>query len=370
MYIYIITLFILFFFSFLDVRYKLTSEQRKWLVFISYTVIVLQVGLRWETGTDWNSYLDHFRSTSKFIEISPFRNGMELGYNIFVWAIRILTAKYSIFLILHSVIFYLLIFKSFQRYTPYIFLTLLLFYSITLGLWGSNRQLIALAICLYSLRYIVEEKPVIFFALIFLATMFHISAILFTVYFFLNRNLKPALFVSVLIISFVLGRTTIPNKIFFGIADIVGGSAATKALFYINNANEYMSEHSLSIIGLVKRIAFLTVFYVNGKKLIPQLPFYRLLLNGYFLGIILYFLFSNSLLIMVSRGSLYFTAIEPLLLSSQLLLFNKKENKIVLLFLLFIFSFFFMYQSIGTYSDLFNPYKGLFLNSNYYRIMR
>jgi len=93
------------------------------------------------------------------------------------------------------------------------------------------------------------------------------------------------------------------------------------------------------------------------------------MLNGYIVGIAFYFLFADSLLIMVSRASLFFNVMEPLLIASQICLFAKKENKMAIITVLMIFSFFFFFQSITTYSDLFLPYKGIFINSDYSRIM-
>ena len=128
-----------------------------------------------------------------------------------------------------------------------------------------------------------------------------------------------------------------------------------------------MIEKSLTFIGLVKRIFFVLLFFYTKKRLIFKFQYYNLLFNIYLVGIIIYFLFSTSLLIFVNRGSLYFNIMEPILLTMQLYFFNDKRIKIIGLITLFILSIGLFFQSISAYEDLFVPYKGIFINSDYIR---
>jgi hypothetical protein len=238
-----------------------------------------------------------------------------------------------------------------------------------MGMMGSNRQLIATAICIYSLRYIIEKKPIKFFLLIFIAINFHATAFLFIVYYFINRDIKPYILILILASSFIIGKTQLPILSFSHMGNLIGGIAANKILIYLEEPSNILSEYKLSIIGLLKRLVFLLIFYFNRKKISEKLPYYTIILNGYIIGIAIYFLFADSLLIMVSRGSLYFNLMESLLITSQIRLFNRRENKVFIISILLIFSFFFFFKSIARYPDLFLPYKGIFINSDYFRIM-
>lgn len=365
--IYFFTISLLFTFSLLETYKSISLRARSWMFFIAYLVLVVQTGLRWETGTDWNTYFNHFELITDFSSTSPLKNGVEYGYNILMWVMKLIFPNYSFFLIINALIFYFLIFKSFQRYSSNLFLTLMLFYTLSMGILGSNRQLIALAICIYAIRYAIEKKPIIFFLLIALAISFHTTAFLFIIYYFLNREIKPLALFLILGCSFIIGKTQLPLLVFSNIGDLTGGSAATKVYFYLEGAKSVLAEYQLSIIGLIKRIVFLSVFYYNRKKLSEMLLYYNLMLNGYIIGLAFYFLFANSLLIIVSRGSLYFNMMEPILVASQICLFRKRENKVVIVVIFLIFSIFFLYQSISAYSDLFIPYKGIFINSEFHR---
>lgn len=362
--IYFATILLLFLFAFLEAYYTLSAKTKRFLFFVTYVVLVLQVGLRWETGTDWIPYLSHFESFKWGIKNASLINMFEYGYNLFVWIVRVFTINYSVFLVVHAIIFYFLILRSFERYTPYLFIAILMFYVLSMGMIGSNRQLIALAICIYSLRYVVEKNPVKFSLLIFLAANFHITAVLFIIYYFLDREFKPLTIALILISAFIIGKFRLPLLLFSGFGNLIGGNTATKTLLYLQGNKGILHENQLSIIGLFKRLIFLSIFYYNRKSLGEKLPYYTLLLNGYIVGIVFYFLFGNSLLVVVSRGSIFFNIMEPLLIASQLCLFKRKGNIIVIMVVLLAFSFIFFFQSIRTYPDLFIPYKSVFINTH------
>jgi len=365
--IYFFTILLLFAFSLLDENYKLSSGLKKWMIFISYILLVLQVGLRWETGTDWESYYNHFVSLTGFTSV--IFSEFEYGYGIFEWLVKSISSNYSVLLLIHAIIYYFLIVDSFKKYSPNLYLSLLMFYTLSMGVMGSNRQLIALAVCIYAIRFIIEKKPLIFFLLILIAISFHSTAYLFLIYYFLNKSIKSKVFLLVLLTAIVIGTTQLPMIIFTKIGELIGGPISFKTSVYADSAKDIMSEGKVSIFGLVKRLLFLSFFYYNRKKLSEKLSYYNILLNGYFVGIVIYFLFANSLLIIVNRGSLYFNMMEPLLISSQLYILKGKDFKFIAIIILLVFSIFFFFQSIAAYPDLFDPYKGLFINNNYERVM-
>jgi len=365
MIIYFLTITILFAFSLLVENYKLSLGVKKWMIFISYILLVLQVGFRWETGTDWIPYYNHFDSFTGITSLII--SDYEYGYGVFVWLIKSISSNYSTLLFIHASIYYFLIFNSFKRYTSNIFLSLLLFYTLSMGVLGSNRQLLALAICIYAIRFVVEKKPVIFFLLVLLATTFHNTAFLFAIYYFINKSIKPKVLVSVLLFAFIIGKTQLPVFVFSRIGDLFGGQILYRTVVYADSAKDSLADAKLSIIGLMKRLVFLFFFYYNRKQLREKLVYYNTLLNGYYIGIVIYFLFSNTLIILVARGSLYFNIMEPLLLASQLYILNGKELKLISIVLLLVFSIFFFFQSIAPYPDLFIPYKGVLINTNFHR---
>jgi len=357
----------LFVFSVFEETYQVSQRLKSWMTTISFVFLVIQVGLRWETGTDWVPYYDHFVAFRGFtsIIISDF----EYGYGFFEFVISQFTLNYSVFLLVHAIIYYSLIFKSFKNYSHNLYLTLMMFYTLSMGVMGSNRQLIALAICIFAVKFIKEKKPIIFFVLVLIATSFHTTAYIFAIYYFLNKDIKPVRFILILGSAIIIGKTQIPLIIISRFSELIGGNLLYKTSVYTDGTKEVLAVSKLSIMGLMKRLSFLLLFYYNRTKLKDNLKYYTIMLNGYFVGIIFYFLFADTLLILVNRGSLYFTIMEPLLIASQILLLKRKDTKFVGLLILLMFSLIFFFQSISVYSDLFIPYKGIFINQDYHRLM-
>lgn len=367
--VYITTLLLIFVLGVLDLRLKLTDFQRNFLIGLLYIIIVIQIGLRWETGTDWNPYLENFEISDdyNFVLLNSL-TGFEIGYGTFVFIIKKIFDSYSFFLVLHATIFYAIIFKTSKKYSPYSFISLLFFYATNIGIVGSNRQLLAIAICLTSLPFVIDRKPIKFFAIIIIATLFHSSALLFGVYYFFNKKIKWYIVFSSLLVAFVIGKTSLPLKL-FSLAGGIGEIATSKVEAYGNAAKEAMQDASLSIFGLIKRILFLILFTFNMKYLSKKLSYYKILYNGYAFGLFLYFLFSSSLIIIVNRGSLYFNIMESFLISSQFLIIGYRSEKAYFLFILLIISILLLIQSISPYPDLFDPYKSFFYNKDFYREM-
>lgn len=361
--IYIITFCLFIFFSFLEVRTNLDLKTKNIFYYILYFVLVFLVGLRWETGTDWNPYLNNFLNTTSYqIAAINVLLGFEIGYGFFVLLVRSFTNNYTIFLVLHAMLYYYLIFKANRQLSPFPFVSLLLFCTSTMGIIGANRQLIALAICLCSLNYIIRKKSTKFFLSISVAFLFHTSSLFFLVYYFFNRDFKKYLILGAVFFAFIIGKSDLPNLLFTTVGNLLGGAAVSKTDVYGN-----LTDDNVSLIGLLRRLAFFTLFFVNYKTITAKFPPYRLLFNGFTFGLIVYFLFASSVPILAGRGGFYFNVMECFLLSSQLLLLKYKKERGYIVGILFIYAFLIFFQSISKYSELFIPYKGIFINSDYPR---
>jgi hypothetical protein len=368
--IYLFTLFLIFLSALWEVTINPTSIQRKSIYFLLYIVVVFQIGLRWETGTDWNNYLEHYESVNDIeIVLINSLNNYEIGYGLLTFTLNNFSLEYSLFLLIHAMFFYGVILRTASFYSPYTFVSFMFFYSVSLGIVGSNRQLIALAICLFSLTYIERKRPIRFFLGVTFAFLFHSSAVLFVAYYFFNKEFKKPFLFILLLASFLIGMTSLPKYLFDKMGLVLGSVGSEKTVYYSGAAKEALNEASLSVFGLLKRISLLVLFTVNFNILSKKLSYYKLLYNGYFFGIILYLLFSSSLLILVSRGSLYFNIMESFLVSAQLLIFRTNHERILIVTMIFLISIPLMYQSISTYPDLFNPYKSLFYNIEYKRFL-
>ncbi|MEJ7556717.1 MAG: EpsG family protein [Pedobacter sp.] len=362
--IYILTYILLCLLAAIEI-YSVSEKVTYVFYLVVYIILVLQVGLRWETGTDWGVYYEHFQGLSDFESASPLYTGMEYGYSLLCLASKFFSSSYTMLLIIHSILYYYFILKGLRRLSPYGLLAILLFYSFSMGVMGSHRQLIAVALILYSTRYILSKQVWIYLFFLVIASIFHTTAIICIFLYFLNRRVNMYLMLGLVIFSFLLGKTAIPASAF----NILGGigGISDKILFYLEGGKELAMEYGVSFAGLIKRLIYVGIFLFSRDRMEKKLPHYNLMLNSYMLGIFIYFLFSSSLTVLVSRGSLYFNMFEPILLSCQLLLFKTAKEKLILGMVLFVLAIFYFKQSIAQYTDLFVPYKGIFINKDYNR---
>lgn len=363
--IYNITMAILLMFSYVEIS-GIGSKAKRAMLFIAFFIFVTQVGLRWETATDWNSYRNHFEQEHTWESLLlNAAIGFEIGYGIFVWFVHAISENYTVFLFIHALVFYLLIFKAVNRLSHYKIITLMLFYAIMIGFTGSNRQLLAIAICLSSLTYAIDKQLKRFLLCIFIAALFHTSALLFSIYYLLNRDLKRYTILILITFSIFIGFSSVPSSVFGGIAGIFGETFRFKAEFYLDDSNH--GPDDLSVFGLIRRILVLFIGLCLYRPIIRRAPIFRVFFNGYLMGLIFYFMFANSLLVLVSRGSLYFSVMEAFILASVPVALKDDLSKKIALGALFLYSIIAFYQSINTYPDLFIPYKGIFINSGYER---
>lgn len=365
--VYIFIVIILFAFSFHELV-STNEKTKKILLVCSYILMVGIVGLRWETGTDWEPYLALFETSTDLRFLFLFNIGMEPAYVIFNYFIRVLTPNYSIFLFVLAALMYFFYFKSFIKLTKYPQLANLLLFTSTLGIMGSNRQLLATSIVLFGIASLQNKKKIKLIGSIIISFFFHTTSLLASVYYFLNRKIKAWILYLSIIIAYLISKTQLPLALF----SLFGGLnsfTSQKTDFYLGTAQNELSAYELSFAGLLKRLIFVFIFIFFRNKIVIKMPHYNLLLNGYVFGTVFYFLFSTTLLVMVSRGSVYFAMMEPILLTSILYILRRDIDKIVFLFIMLAYAILVMYQSISPYPDLFDPYKSIFINSNFHRHM-
>lgn len=326
---------------------------------IAWLMIVGVMVLRWEIGTDWDPYFSFF---DKFANWDDFNYGppvFEKGYWVFNILIRSISDNYTIFLLILEGTLYVLLFRFFKFSTPYVLLCVLLYFGLSIGLTGANRQLLALALCLTGLKSLMEGHKLKFIGFVILAFFFHSSALLFFVFLLLNFNIPIVIIIAVIGACFIIGQTNLPFLLFSSLSGLSEHNAM-KVQAYLKGAEGSLAQSQASVLGIIKKILLPTIFLMTRKRIIEKHKHYNYLLNGYLFGVAFYFLFYKSLLVMISRGSVYFNSMEPILLSLQLSVLKDKRLKNIALIMLCLFSIIFFYQSISAYPEIFIPYKSIF----------
>lgn len=162
---------------------------------IPLAILAIFPGIRSsKVGTDTENYTYNYGFNGNDIYYD-FNDNVEKGYQLLDYAILNFSNNYFwlLFLTAFFIVFsYLRLIKNYS--SNYIFSVLLF---ITLGLYtflfNGLRQAIAMAIMTYSVKYLLEKKIVAYFLVCFVASTFHISAlIMIPFYFLVNFKLKSS----------------------------------------------------------------------------------------------------------------------------------------------------------------------------------
>lgn len=361
---YIFTFSLLGFFAIDDIflkkgKYKIT------LFIIAVLWLVFHDGFRWGVGTDWNSYYVYFINC---LDISE--NDYELGYSLLSKVVRSITDNYSVFLILHALLVYLLISSSIFKYAVSPLFSLFFFYCIMLTYLGMNRQYISFAICIFSYKFIFEKRFIPFLVCIAFAMLFHTSTILFIFAYFLNRKFSGKylilLFSCVTIISLSGMINKLPLNLFFLFSEDVGD----KVEFYAG-ADFLNTNIVFTILALLKRSIWIILAMIFKNRIKNMDSRFNFFFNLYFVGALIYILFNGTILqIVVARGILYYNIAEIFLIPYVLTIFRNDITRGLVFALVLILGFLNIQKGINFYKedlgvDIFRPYNSVLIDDTY-----
>ena len=311
---------------------KLDRQANTFIYLIICTVIILFVGLRGNIEPDYENYLYIYNHSSSLnyndFEVEP----LYLFINKFVGSFG---GSFGIIVLLMSVLSIIPKFIFFKRYSVNFALSIIVFYCSSLFLFDfiATRQAVAIGLFLYSLQYIEKRKPRQYFLIIFLAYLFHISAlILIPCYFILNKRFsKKLLYVTVVLIA-ILNLLQINIHLLSNILGLLPLPGATEAKLLI-----YSSESEFAFISVKQIIlAFLFVYINNDEKIKDNTKDNNMLnigVNIYIIGIVMGTLL-NEIPQFSYRIKWYFFTIEAFLI--PFLILNLSRNQPIFKYCLYI----------------------------------
>lgn len=189
-----------FFLSFVVLLISQKFSKNKKLSFIiqvmSLVVLSILAGVRdISIGTDVETYVNPvFRICCKYrcSLLGMYGYNIEKGYIVLNYLVSLFTNK--LYILMFVIQFFILFFsllairKLYKENYPFVYLLfILLFYNMSLNI---IRQFMAIGLCLYALSFLFENKNKSFFFLIFIASLFHSSSVLFIIVFILYKLLQ------------------------------------------------------------------------------------------------------------------------------------------------------------------------------------
>jgi len=169
--IYLVFLSFFLLFALLEVG-GLKKQQARWALAGLTTLLILFVGLRYHTGSDWARYIRVYESADN-------SDAIEWGYYFLNRVFGTVFADYHVLQFVITAFVCLVFYRFVCRRSPYptVTITLLVIFFFSTILMAQVRQSIALGIVILATRYIFERKLIPFVCVIGIGCMFHISAI-------------------------------------------------------------------------------------------------------------------------------------------------------------------------------------------------
>jgi hypothetical protein len=275
------------------------SENKSFFIFICFFLLVLMSSVRYRVGGDslsYEEYYDQMPELNTYIEYLDFN---PLAYQP-IWLLlvafcRTVSNEYYLFQIVHALIFNLSLYFFIQKYTPYIFSTLLLMFCSLMYFYYSfeiQRESLALAVFFFNIENLEKKRWFRYYILALISFLFHISAVfLFILPFMRKVELTKKMIFGLFFFAIVL---------FFLKGIIFSLITPFLILEAMKNKAEVYSEMTFSLTG------FLAFFSVRVLLLMPFL-LYRLSLK------VKQFAWLDFSFLFLSILSQYFVGFERLL---------------------------------------------------------
>lgn len=194
--------------------------------------------------------------------VGGYELNFEYGYRLYNKLISLISNNNQAITIANSLLIMILLNRLINNHSPYVFLSIWLY--VTLGIYQTQmnmaRNAIAIFICYISCEYIEKGNIKKFVGLIIIASLFHISSILFMPMYWLVRNvkltksrIKKLLVASVCFgVGFSLVRPILVNYLPFGFGR-----------YFIGNTSKYES----LIIGVFHLCLLISiVMFIEKQK--------------------------------------------------------------------------------------------------------
>lgn len=324
---------------------------------------VIFVGLstiREESGADYGEYEGMFKALSE--DYYPFIT--EPVFSLGIFLIGKFTDNFHFFLFIVSLIAVSLKFRFIKIYSPYIIFSVLIYFCsnyITQDL-GQIRQGLAMGFTFTALDFFIQKRFKSYYILSLLAIFTHYSAAVFLFVPLLNRiNLNLFIKIGSWVFAFFIAILFKKySSILYGLDSLLGAGYLLDKLSYIDN-KEYNQQAGFGL-GMFFRLIVLilaSITLLDNKNKLSNKEYnnYSLLINLYYFGGFIYFLFS-FIEIFSGRLSIYFTLMEIILLPFILKHSNQIFIKILLFILFLIFSFYSLIEAVFySENNYLDPFK-------------
>ncbi|MHA6485278.1 EpsG family protein [Paenibacillus sp. strain BS8-2] len=303
-------------------------------IVIGAIILSLVAGLRNNIG-DTYLYMHSYR-VDDFSWASILQKD-DIGFNIFQMLLKQMTNDPQLMILLTAIVTNILIVIVFYQYARMIELSLYAYFTTGAFIVSMNgiRQFLAAAIIFAATKALLEGKWKIYFPVVIFASLFHQSALLMIPIYFLVRR-KAWTLVTTLMLS-------------LAILIVVGFNYFSSALFAVIENTQYseyqsFSEGGANILRVIVYVIPLIIAYFGKEKLRSLFPESDIIVNLSLVGTVIMIISTQNWIF--ARLSIYFTLYQLLLLGWMVMLFRKKDQKVVYLAFISFYFLYFFYENV------------------------
>jgi hypothetical protein len=344
----------------------------RWMARGSALILILFIGLRWDTGTDWRAYLNIFYATPSNPDYDIIVFGVDPGYVFLNHLVYRFFDDYSVFLMLDALVAIAAVYIFIEKSTRFPNMGVYLFYTsyVLTHFMGSNRRMLAIGfVCLGFLFMLrparLRHRWWRWAAPFTLAASVHRTSLLALPGLVVSRRAWPAMAVIPgLLLCVGLGMSGAPFAALEALGSLLSNFAhitvVDKLLFYTSGGGEAQVAGELDVmrqalLGVAKRSTVLAIFIIYMAK--GEVDEYeRRLYNIYVTGCAIYFLMIGSPVFQVV--STYYTIVEIVLVP---ILFSKTPQfKVLYTLYLLLVPLGLMISALTPFMELYVPYRSIY----------
>lgn len=295
------------------------NRQMKLLILLFFLLCLsVLVGIRGKTGADSSNYMNFFvKSTTGLLDYdSSIKRYSEEGFYFISAAIKTFTNNYLIYFILIAIITFSFYYKSIRYFSIFPLLSVAYYLARFMPFREMNqiRGALAIAVIIYSLRFLVSGKKCRYVIGCIVASLFHFSSIIVLPFVFFAQNRFTVKRIIILILfSFIAG--------FFiqaFLKSILLSSGNVVMLTYVGEKD--LGYHNPN---LYYQIGVCVLYSYFGAILEPMQKGYSVLRNAYLYSVLILCL-TAGLGTIGGRLSTIFATCEIFIIPSFILVFKQK----------------------------------------------
>lgn len=327
---------------------------------IALLILSVVVGFRYKVGGgDWEGYKYWFEYFSNYPNIKFSEQYFEPGFFYINKIIGILGAPYQLMFLIVAFISWFFIFKS----VPKIILPLFIYFLFVdeFFFWSMNgvRQFVAISIFIYSVKFIISKDIYKFFLVIFVASLFHYTALLLLpLYFFpFDKKFNPNFWGLLFVLSLLFAKTPFLidglELLFLKLSRII--PLFSTYIHYFEGQHYEVRQFGGTGLGYCFRILITIFILFFSKRIILRYPDTKFFIILFMIGAVVNNLFFSIQII--GRFNNYLIIMRTVVLAIIVydLLQSKKESIFAIGIIILFFMLFLTY--IYNSSNMCSPYN-------------